>query len=47
VEGTGLTEGMKVIVGSNQGAAGATTTAGQTANPLGGATQQRRGPGGF
>jgi HlyD family secretion protein len=45
VEGTGLTAGMKVIVGSNQ-AASATAAAGQTANPLGGATQQRRGPGG-
>jgi len=46
VEGNGLTAGMKVIVGSGQ-AATATTAAGQTANPLGGATQQRRGPGGF
>jgi HlyD family secretion protein len=43
---TGLTDGKKVIVGSNQ-AATATATAGQTANPLGGATQQQgRGRGG-
>ncbi|HEV7589591.1 MAG TPA: efflux RND transporter periplasmic adaptor subunit, partial [Longimicrobium sp.] len=45
VEGAGLREGMKVIVGSGQAAA-ATQAAGQTPNPLGGATQQRRGPGG-
>jgi len=44
VEGTGLTEEMKVIVGSGQTATA--TATGQTANPLGGATQQRRGPGG-
>lgn len=47
VEGTGLAEGMKVIVGSGQTATATSATAGQTANPLGGATQQRRGPGGF
>ncbi|HVG45708.1 MAG TPA: hypothetical protein VM890_13300, partial [Longimicrobium sp.] len=46
VEGTGLAAGMKVIVGSNQAATATSGTAGQTANPLGGATQQRRGPGG-
>jgi HlyD family secretion protein len=46
VEGTGLREGMKVIVGSGQ-AATAQSASSQGSNPLGGATQQRRGPGGF
>jgi HlyD family secretion protein len=45
VEGAGLREGMKVIVGSGQAATA--QSASQTSNPLGGATQQRRGPGGF
>jgi len=45
VEGAGLREGMKVLVGSGQAATA--QSASQTSNPLGGATQQRRGPGGF
>jgi len=45
VEGTGLHEGMKVIIGSNQAAA-AQSGQQQTSNPLG-PQQQRRGPGGF
>jgi HlyD family secretion protein len=45
VEGTGLREGMKVIIGSNQ-AATAQSGQQQTSNPLG-PQQQRRGPGGF
>ncbi|MFL5538079.1 MAG: efflux RND transporter periplasmic adaptor subunit [Longimicrobiaceae bacterium] len=45
VQGQELREGMKVITGSGQAATA--QSAGQTANPLGGATQQRRGPGGF
>ncbi|MFL5381076.1 MAG: efflux RND transporter periplasmic adaptor subunit [Longimicrobiaceae bacterium] len=45
VQGQELREGMKVIVGSGQTATA--QSAGQTTNPLGGATQQRRGPGGF
>ena len=44
VQGQELREGMKVITGSGQAAAAQSTS--QTANPLGGATQQRRGPGG-
>ena len=44
VEGTGLTAGMKVIVGSNQ-ASTATAAAGQTSNPLGPQQQQGRGRG--
>jgi HlyD family secretion protein len=44
VQGQQLREGMKVITGSGQAATA--QSAGQTSNPLGGATQQRRGPGG-
>jgi len=45
VQGQELREGMKVIVGSGQAATAQSTS--QTSNPLGGAQQQRRGPGGF
>ena len=45
VEGNGLREGMKVIIGSNQ-AAPAQSGQQSTSNPLG-PQQQRRGPGGF
>ncbi|HKP75698.1 MAG TPA: efflux RND transporter periplasmic adaptor subunit [Longimicrobiaceae bacterium] len=45
VEGQGLREGMKIVIGSNVASTSA-QGAGQTSNPLG-PQQQRRGPGGF
>ena len=46
VEGQGLRQGLKVIIGSGQAATTQSGQQQQTTNPLGG-QQQRRGPGGF